>query len=93
MMESAAISTILSNDMMLKVLSTLIKSKRASYYHLKDKFPDTSDKQLSEALDLLQSFDLVREKTRSTPSLSTFVVTSDGLNAGHQLQREFKVAI
>lgn len=91
MLESAVISTILSNDIVLKVLSQLVKSKRTSYLHLKEEFPDTSDEQLSEALDVLESHDLVRAKSRSTPKLSTFVVTSDGLDTSHQLQREFKV--
>lgn len=87
------IFSILSNDTVLKVLSALVKLKRTSFYHLKEEFPDTSDKQLSEALDVLQSHDLVRAKSRSTPGLSTFVVTSGGLETGYQLKREFKVEI
>ena len=88
---SMAIAQIVGNDTTLRVLRKMVEMKRASYIHLKKDIDDASEEQLEDALEVLQKHNLIRGKEGAAPVLNTFVVTSEGLDTSHQLQRDFNV--
>jgi len=81
---------VLRHPVVKQVFGYVLKNRRASILQLRKGLgKEATEEDLTEAIEALQSYQLIQSRSNSPNGLDTFVITKEGLNASYQLDRDF----